>query len=901
MADDIRFILRLAIQEGYIDLAEAQRVEGYVRKKNGDDNMALGVLIKHHKMPRDIAYALLRQQESSFDLTLAGDDQPDPPSSDSAPGSASTDYGSFPRFQDSASPRRPTANYRSPTSSYQNSSAGMRSSTSGFRRSTGQGSSTGSFSDASRPGEVSRPPVRRPTGGQRRSTSQPGMASTAARGAWSNDAESRSSASSRESQPSRSGATTPPGKSQRSRATRSLGELPPIERIGGCDLKTLLGKGAMGAVYRAHHRGFDQEVAIKLLPPERTKHKRFVDLFLREARALRRINHDNVVRVYNVGPEEDQYFICMELVEGSDLGDLIKSTHKGADKKTEGPIDSSLLLPIDEVVVYITEAARGLAAAHKEGLIHRDVKPDNLMITNDGIVKVADFGLAIAEDDDGRKGRFKRKSIVGTPYYIPPEQADGRPTDTRADIYSLGCTFYHALTGRVPFKGKTLMDIIVKHVSGDRPDPRELRPQISEAIAAVCMKMMARDTAERFQSMQEVIEALTDASREGASAIVPVITRRPKAASLAQRPTPSLPSRPPVRGFALSSTAISALVIVGALLLNLPALQALSAQPPDFKTIEVRALARLEQELEAAKTNPKLLDDIARAFTTTYPGLANEAAARRARLPKNKTDGKLSPDQAERAFKNIQARALKHLAAEDFIKANQALSELTAEQRRALPNPASYEALCRQARERLADSRGLIFVPGDARGAAFLLDRVEVSRRDYAAFLAAVAEAKKPKGWASRECPAGQEDLPVVNVRFADAEAYARWKGQRLPSSEEWERAARYPDGRPYPWGPASRLDFRRANCRQSGAGKLEPVNGHDDNEFSGRSALGLLNMSGNAAEWVAGARGDRFAFVRGGSFKSHIDGLRTEVVVSLPPKTARPDLGFRCAQDIPR
>jgi hypothetical protein len=175
---------------------------------------------------------------------------------------------------------------------------------------------------------------------------------------------------------------------------------PPIPAIGGCELRTLLGRGAMGAVWRGYHSGFNQDLAVKLLPAERTSEQRFVDLFIKEARALVRVAHPNVVRIFNVGEEIGQYFIAMELIEGSDFGRMIKDRGK---------------VPPQEAARIIKEAAMGLAAAHKESIVHRDVKPDNLMITRAGVVKVADFGLAIETEPEGSVS-FKKRGPVGTPY-----------------------------------------------------------------------------------------------------------------------------------------------------------------------------------------------------------------------------------------------------------------------------------------------------------------------------------------------------------------------------------------------------------------------------------------------------------------------------------------------------
>lgn len=268
--------------------------------------------------------------------------------------------------------------------------------------------------------------------------------------------------------------------------------------LGRCLLKRRLGQGAMGDVYLARHRALDLDVAVKVLSGRLARQdKAFVDRFIKEAQLAVRLNHPNVVRVYDVNCEEKTHYIVMEYVNGGSL----------ADRLEKGRICEAEALTIARAV------AAGLEYAAKQGIVHRDIKPDNIMLSRDGDVKIADLGLA--KETGAEKSKTMSHSSMGTPHYISPEQAsDAKRVDCRTDIYSLGATLYHALAGVPPFDSDTSMGVLLKHLREAVPDVREANPEISAGLARMIMKMMQKAPECRYQSAAELIADI-DRLREG--------------------------------------------------------------------------------------------------------------------------------------------------------------------------------------------------------------------------------------------------------------------------------------------------------------------------------------------------------------------------------------------------
>jgi serine/threonine protein kinase/formylglycine-generating enzyme required for sulfatase activity len=289
--------------------------------------------------------------------------------------------------------------------------------------------------------------------------------------------------------------------------------------IGKYRVLSVLGRGGMGNVYLASDPLIQREVAIKVLPAELVRDPESLARFLAEAQSAGRLNHANVVTIYEVIQFDGSYAIAMELVGGGSVQDYLN--RKGAPGWRAA-------------TRIIAEACKALVAAHEKGLIHRDIKPANLLLTRDGHVKVADFGLA--KMDAGQSPlNTQPGTLLGTPAYMSPEQCRGDVLDCRTDIYSLGCTYYTMLTGRLPFEAASSMQVMFGHCSSPIPDPRKLAADVPDGVAKIIARAMAKNSTERYANAREMLvdlrAALTSASTAAPDA-------RPAAAALVSNPSP---------------------------------------------------------------------------------------------------------------------------------------------------------------------------------------------------------------------------------------------------------------------------------------------------------------------------------------------------------------------------
>ncbi len=281
------------------------------------------------------------------------------------------------------------------------------------------------------------------------------------------------------------------------------------ERLGGYEILEELGRGGMGIVFLARQLSLDRDVALKVISPQWASNEMFLARFTREAYAAAHLVHHNVVQIYDMGVDKNVYYFSMEYVPGHTLGRLIER---------EGRLDPEVASG------YVLQAARGLTFAHENGMIHRDIKPDNLMLNDIGIVKVADLGLVKTPGSERQgpagqstlpgvsQGRIELTGVgvtMGSPAYMAPEQAqDAASVDARADIYSLGCTFYALVTGRPVFEGRTAKEIITKHSTAPIVPPETIVKRLSRGLSAVITRMVAKKPEDRYQNMGQVVKAL---------------------------------------------------------------------------------------------------------------------------------------------------------------------------------------------------------------------------------------------------------------------------------------------------------------------------------------------------------------------------------------------------------
>jgi serine/threonine-protein kinase len=253
-----------------------------------------------------------------------------------------------------------------------------------------------------------------------------------------------------------------------------------------------LGEGAMGVVYRARDRSLGRVVALKMLSAELSGEEELLQRFQREAEAVGRLSHPNIVTVYDVGDAEGQLYMAMELLEGDDLRSLI---------------ERKVHIPLADRVRILQKICEGVAYAHSRGVVHRDVKPANILVTCDGRVKLLDFGLARVAT---RSTITRQGVILGTPDYMAPEQAMGKGTDRRSDAFSAGAVFYEFLSGSKPFKGKTLHGVLYQIISED-PDPLlTLNPDLPAQLASLVHGMLRKDPEKRYASLEELGRAIQD-------------------------------------------------------------------------------------------------------------------------------------------------------------------------------------------------------------------------------------------------------------------------------------------------------------------------------------------------------------------------------------------------------
>jgi eukaryotic-like serine/threonine-protein kinase len=316
------------------------------------------------------------------------------------------------------------------------------------------------------------------------------------------------------------------------------------------ELEELVGTGGMSSVYRARDRQLDRNVALKILHEHHLEDDEHVERFRREARAVARLSHPNIVTVIDRGESEDgSQFIVFEFVDGENLKELVER---------EGP------LPADEALRLAIGIARGLAFAHAEGLIHRDVKPQNVMISDDGRPQVTDFGIARSLDIE--RGVTQTGTVLGTSNYIAPEQASGEHVDACSDIYSLGVVLFELLTGTLPFDGENFVAIAMRHINEPAPDVRAARPAIPPRVAAAVDRALQKDPRRRFKSMDEFATELESARKDAKNG--PVDT----SATVVKEPVkPHAPARTRTRPSAVPLAvallaALALIVILGAFL-----------------------------------------------------------------------------------------------------------------------------------------------------------------------------------------------------------------------------------------------------------------------------------------------------------------------------------------------
>lgn len=624
-------------------------------------------------------------------------------------------------------------------------------------------------------------------------------------------------------------------------------------------LEQKIGEGGMGKVYRATHIHMDHIVAVKVLHQHLSVDRTAMERLRREARAVAQIGHPNAVAVTDFGITRDSgiAYMVMEFLEGVELRDRIKQQKR---------------LDYEEAFLVVYQTCSALQAAHTKGIIHRDLKPDNIWLvkTSEGMdrVKVIDFGIAKHSTSLNTGNLTQQGMIVGTPYYMSPEQCRGEELDPRSDIYSMGVILYEMLTGEVPFRAPTPVGVVLKHAH-EMPKPlRALRGEIPAPVEEVVLKALRKERDERPPSAMHLSREFEAALYSAGIELKMMGTRTPQ--------TPFSPTPYP----GVTYTDLSDTIITAG-----------GASP-------------------ARETSPAPQPTPSPSGGLTTPSLGTTLRF---------LDHAEKPSAFERArnfLDNVTTTQRMMLIIGALVVIVGLIAGIIALTR-------SGSSVTTAPASTLTPPQGMVYVEGGEfrmgnngsandfekpehtrTVASFFLDRNEVTVEDYYKFLKVTgrrAPDRWSKDWKDGKFTYDESKLPATNVNWQDAKAYAEWAGKRLPTEVEWEYAARGTDGRLYPWG--NDFDPLRANV-EADKKTLRPVGRYP------QTGAGLFDMSGNASEWTdsdavsypgSAASSQAGKAVRGGSFLSR----RSEATVTyravLTIDHAREDVGFRCAMDIPQ
>ncbi|HJQ71136.1 MAG TPA: bifunctional serine/threonine-protein kinase/formylglycine-generating enzyme family protein [Blastocatellia bacterium] len=637
-----------------------------------------------------------------------------------------------------------------------------------------------------------------------------------------------------------------------------------------------IGEGGMGKVYRAVHIHMDNTVAIKILHPHLASDTTALERFRREARAAAHIRHPNAVVVTDFGVAKDSgiAYLVMEFLEGVELRAKIKEQKQ---------------LDYEESFYIVQQTCSALQAAHAKGIIHRDLKPDNiwLLSSEEGIarVKVLDFGIAKLKSSADTGTLTQQGMIVGTPFYMSPEQCKGEELDARSDIYSLGIILYEMLTGQVPFQASTPVGVVLKHANEPPRPPRELRDNIPVTVQDVILRALKKLPEERQESAIQLAQEFEIALYQGGVELKQLGTKTPQSSFALTNPQmpPSTETYGKETGYARSYEGATVERSI----------------PPE---------ARASQVVAPPATNPPSLFQ----NQTGQPSMAGHVPTL---LPGAQTAGPnrmiiFAVAGAAIVIALIVGAILLMRGGETTVpqdaNANVATPDTPPKTPVAVPDgmvivPAGKFTMGYDGSDDQSEKPEHVETMS-----AFFIDKTEVTVGDYYKFIKAKnhrAPDTWSQSWKNGVFREGEERLPVAGVTWFDAKEYAEWAGKRLPTEKEWEYAARGSDKRLYPWG--NDFDASRGNVADSQKSGFAPVGSYP----AGKSPFGALDMAGNVAEWTDS---DSFRYpgsqatpkpgkiVRGGSFRaSKIYAMTTTRTAVLGDRTL-PDVGFRCAKSAP-
>jgi predicted Ser/Thr protein kinase/dienelactone hydrolase len=662
-------------------------------------------------------------------------------------------------------------------------------------------------------------------------------------------------------------------------------------KLGPYEIVTRIGAGGMGVVYRARDKRLERDVAIKVFPPgvqiDETARKRF----RKEALALAKLNHPNIAAVYDIGEQDGTDYLVMEYVAGQPLSERLKSGG----------------LPAKEAASLAEDVAKALEEAHEQGVVHRDLKPGNIIVTAKGHAKVLDFGLAKLLARDGAKDATlsfgETIGPVGTPYYMSPEQAECGRVDDRTDLWSLGVVLYESLTGARPFDGNGGVGVLRAIVQQTPKCVCELRPDVPKELERIVARALEKDVAKRYQSAQEISQDLSSALLQITTPVAPAARRG---------------LRVGLRYAVPGAVLIAIILGAGAWL---------------YRRSEQRRWAREQAIPQIARLQDEHLSlaafQLLRKAQQYLPG-----DARLQRIAEQSTEAVMITSSPVGASVEIK----------DYLSPNSAWFPLGTTPLNNLRIPAGYFrwrvskqgvgeyeaapftvpkmnfALDAEIAAPVGmswvsggpwvDFIGFVGLVGPYRLPPYFIDRYEVTNREYQKFVDAGGYEKReywaktfvrngremtwedamvlfrdstarpgPSTWEGGHYPQGQGDYPVSGVSWYEASAYAAFEGKSLPAFAQWYAAASSDE---------TNYIVQNSNISLS---KLAPVG-----RFQGLGSYGTYDMAGNVREWVENDTGNGTKFILGGAW--HSQTYLYADPQALSPFDRSPENGFRCVRN---
>jgi serine/threonine-protein kinase len=608
-----------------------------------------------------------------------------------------------------------------------------------------------------------------------------------------------------------------------------------------------IGGGGMAQVYLARHRFHGGLFAVKVLAEHLAEDASIVSRFEREARmAASLANHPNIVPIFDIGAGSGLYFLVMQFIAGEDMTGYLRREKR---------------LSLGDAANVIAQTAEALSCAEAKRIVHRDLKPANMLLDESGRIKLLDFG--ISRINDASNGLTRPGESMGTPHYMSPEQIRGETCDIRSDLYSLGVVFFELITGQRPFEHETMSATLMAHLTTVPPSVLTLDPTLPAACDTIVQKLLAKRPEDRFQNTAELLEVLcAHGATTGPGRLRPSID-------------------PGLR----------------------EAIEHAEQMPLDVQTGANASSSRISRsngQVEIASSSTETYADrtIQMEVPPAKPEVSREAAPKSevALAPKSKVALWIGVAVAVLLFSGIGYTVIR--------------------MRHASPVTTNVAAVKNALPQTISDAHGtMLLVPagpfsfGSASDHAqrsvvlpdFYIDETEVSNAEYRRFCESTGHAPP-----QTSDYATHPDYPVTNVSFDDATAYAAWAGRRLPTEEEWEKAARGTDGRVFPWGDAP--------WTENVPNQVQPV----ISESLRRSPYGAYNMAGNVWEWTVSPytstdtenagmkrllKGQSFSanwrIIKGGSFGP---GASEDFDVTkhrgLPSDARSPWIGFRCVRD---